>query len=225
MFGWIGHSGCPWCWYRWYRWRYRCRWCWSCETDRFRVAQCQRCCILHRSNDRRYCGCTVALMRTRLIDRYRVQLVLSANILVSMTETQWIELLRVLLLTSSWFQGVVFKHRRIAPRYVIDVVMGPEVASGRLVTGTAVAEAHRSARRPWGTRRCRSGMMQRAMQSRNSGKLRSNQLKQNAASGHSHTGFSQGPSSRRLRPDSVLTSWTTFDYYQRALTTVLHCWR
>lgn len=36
-------------------------------------------------------------------------------------------------------------------------------------------------------------MMQRAMQSRNLGKLRSNQLKQNAASGHSHTHTSCQP--------------------------------
>lgn len=61
------------------------------------------------------------------------------------------------------------------------------MAHGRFVAGAAVAKAESSARWPRGTRRRRDRMMQRAMQSRNSGKLRRNQLKQNAASGHSHT--------------------------------------
>jgi len=61
------------------------------------------------------------------------------------------------------------------------------VAHGRLVAGTAVAEADGPAGWPRGARRGRDRLMQRAMQSRNSGKLRGNQLKQNAASGHSHT--------------------------------------
>lgn len=72
---------------------------------------------------------------------------------------------------------------------------------GRLVAGTAVAETDSSAGWPRGTRRGRDGMMQRAMQSRNLGKLRSNQLKQNAASGHSHTHTSYEPMA-----DSVLNN-------------------
>lgn len=132
-------------------------------------------------------------MRTRFIDRYRVQLVFLADVLVSTAQPQGVKLLRVLLLASPRLQGVVLEHRRITPGHVVDVVVGPQVAHGRFVAGTAVAEADSSAGWPRGARRGREGMMQRAMQSRNSGKLRSNQLKQNAASGYSHT---QHPSIR-----------------------------
>lgn len=63
------------------------------------------------------------------------------------------------------------------------------MAPRRLVTGTRVAERHSSAGRPRGARRARHGavmmmmmvvvvVVQRAMQSRNSGKHRGNQLKQ-----------------------------------------------
>lgn len=111
------------------------------------------------------------------------------------TEPQRVELLGVLLLAPPRLQGVVLKHRRVASGHVVDVVVGPKVAHGRLVAGAAIAETDSSAGWPRGTRRGRDGM-QRAMQSRNSGKLRSNQLKQNAASGHSHMHIVLWPSVR-----------------------------
>jgi len=63
-------------------------------------------------------------VRTRLIDRYRVQLVFSADVLVAAAEPQRVELLRVLLLLApSRFQGIVLEYRRIAPGHVVDVVV------------------------------------------------------------------------------------------------------
>lgn len=159
------------------------------QIDRRSPAEVQgrRRVLLRRSDESRDRRRAVASVRTSLVDRYRVQLVLPADVLVPSAEPQGVKLLRVLLLAPSRLQGVVLEDRRIAPGHVVNVVVGPQMAHGRLVTGTAVAEADSSAGRPRGARRGREGMMQRAMQSRNSGKLRGNQLKQNAASGHSHT--------------------------------------
>lgn len=67
--------------------------------------------VFHRSDDRRDRRRAVAPVRTGLIDRYRVQLVLPADVLVPAAEPQGIKLLGVLLLAPSRLQGVVLEDR------------------------------------------------------------------------------------------------------------------